>query len=532
MGKRLQHAGGLQRAGALVGQGAYGCTFLPAVPCADKSGKSHPIKPNRIGKVFGRYQSAAEELVFARIVKKIDPQQRLFYYPDESCFANRQDVERELVRGDTCDPMKALPATENKAIELLMPNGGQTLTEYLKTKGLMSRAAMAAILERLFFGVRRLLEAGYVHQDLKTPNIVAFAGPNGGHEVRIIDFGNISSFADFYDSDTNFMMEGHRYFVNPPEYRIPLKLDEVRLQVGSNGTSVKDYATVVAEIFQIETRIVETIAIPDIQASYRVGYVSSVRPQPDYIQHNVMALERFCAMFDGLDYDGRMKVLEGMNAASKADMWSMGTIMILLDRYLIPATQDDAEAVNIYGDMVSGLLQPNPAERMSIDEALRLIRRLKKTGILGSPVQNDHYQAVFRRASPVPAPPTLPLLPTHPVRPVLAVRAVGAVLPVALSKRPLTGIARPIVPMPTRMPKQKVTQVSQSRQSIVASNQPIVNQASKASPTPKTKLSKRLHSSTVRDLRASDIYKQLPVSGKSRFKKDELIRAIVKNAIP
>ena len=532
MGKRRSERGGaLQQAGALMGQGAYGCTFLPAVPCADKSGKAHPIKPNRIGKVFGRYQSAAEELAYARIIKKIDPQQRLFYYPDESCFATRQDVQREL-RGEHCEPMKALPATENRAIELLMPNGGQTLTDYLKTKGLQSRAAMAAILERLFFGVRRLLDAGYVHQDLKTPNIVAFAGPNGGHEVRIIDFGNISSFADFYHSDTNFMMDGHRYFVNPPEYRIPEKLDEVRLQIGSNGTSVKDFDTVVAEIVQIETRILETVAVPDTQALYRVGYVTatSMRPQPDYIQHNVMALERFCAMLDGHgnnDYDGRMKVLEGMNAASKADMWSMGTIMILLDRYLIPAAQDDAEAVNIYVDMVSGLLQPNPAERMSIDEALRLIRRLKKTGILGSPVQNDHYQAVFRRTSPVPAPPALPSLPTHPVR------------PQALSKRPLTGITRPIVPMPTRMPKQMPKQkVTQPSQSIVASNQPGTSKAAKASPsslaspTPKTKLSKRLHSSTVRDLRASDMYKQLAVTGKSRFKKDELIRAIVKNAIP
>jgi hypothetical protein len=288
---------------------------------------------------------------------------------------------------------------------------------------------------------------------------------------------------------------------------------------------VKDYATVVAEVIHLEGELLGTMAIPTTLASYRLGY--SNPQQSDYMQHNVMALERFCAMFDGLDYDGRMKVLEGMNAASKADMWSMGTIMILLDRYLIPAAQDDAEAVNIYVDMVSGLLQPNPAERMSIDEALRLIRRLKKTGILGSPVQNDHYQAVFRRTSPVhspvPAPPALPSLPTHPVR------------PQALSKRPLTGITRPIVPMPTRMPKQMVTQ------SVVASNQPGTSKAAKAtkaspsslaSPTPKTKLSKRLHSSTVRDLRASDMYKQLAVTGKSRFKKDELIRAIVKNAIP
>jgi serine/threonine protein kinase len=509
MAKNNKHA---QWAGALMGQGAYGCTFLPAVPCADKSGKPHPIKPNRIGKVFGRYESAAEELVFARIVKKIDPQQRLFYYPDESCFTTRQDVQRHLVRGETCAPMKALPANENKAVELLMPNGGQTLTDYLKTKGVMSRAAMAAILERLFFGVRRLLEAGYVHQDLKTPNIVAFAGPNGKHEVRIIDFGNISSFADFYHGDTNFMMEGHRYFVNPPEYRIPLKLDDVRLQIGSNGTSIQDFDTVVAKIVQIETRILEIVAIPDIQAAYRVGYTSAVQPQPDYIQHNVMALERFCAMFDGLDYDGRMKVLEGMNAASKADMWSMGTIMILLDRYLIPAAQDDAEAVNIYVDMVSGLLQPNPAERMSIDEALRLIRRLKKTGILGSPVQNDHYHEVFPLV-----PPKNPARVQHPLRP-------------SSSTRPMR------------------TQRQLTPQQIVASNQPHQtrkrnlasqgtqgshgNQASKTSigsPTPKTKLTIRLKSSTVRELRASELYKGLAVPGKSRFKKDELIRAIVKD---
>jgi serine/threonine protein kinase len=493
-----------------MGQGTYGCTFLPAVPCASKSGKPHPIKPNRIGKVFGRYESAAEELAYARTVKKIDPQQRLFYYPDESCFTTRQDVQKELARGEECAPMKALPANQNKAVELLMPNGGQILTDYLKnlkTLGRLSRAAMAGILERLFFGVRRLIEAGYVHQDLKTPNIVAFASPKGEHEVRIIDFGNISSFADFYHSDTNFMMQGHRYFVNPPEYRIPLKLN----------MSGKDYATVVAEVIHLEDELLRTMAIPSTLASYRLGYSHAKGTRSDYTQHNIMALERFIAMFDGRDYDGRMKLLEGMNAASKADMWSMGTIMLILTPYLKAAAQDDAEAVNIYGDMVSGLLQPNPAERMSIDEALRMIRRLKKTGILGSPVQNDHFQAVFRQPSPMPAP--LPLLQTHPAR------------PMTLSKRPLTGITRPIVPMQTRQ-LQLSTQVSQPSQSIVASNQSQTSKANPSSPTPKTKLSKRLQSSTVRDLRASDLYKQLSVSGKSRFKKDELIRAIVNYAMP
>jgi len=518
-----------QNAGALMGQGSYGCTFLPAVPCADKSGKPHPIKPNRIGKVFGLYQSAAEELAYARIVKKIDPQQRLFYYPDEACFSTPSDVQKELASGETCETMKSLPPSQKTAVELLMPNGGQIITEYLNTTfgyGRMPRATMAGILERLFFGVRRLIEAGYVHQDLKMPNIVAFAGPNGSHEVRIIDFGNISSFADFYHGDTNFMMQGHEYFVNPPEYRIPPKLEA--LTASGNSASGKSasgksasgqaklYAAVVTKIKQDEIKQHSVFADSSLLASYRVGYTGT----GDFVPHNVMALERFISAFNGRDYNGRMKVLEGMNGASKSDVWSMGTIMVSLTKYLIPAANDDAEAVNIYSDMVSGLLQPNPAERMSIGEALRMIKRLKRTGVLGSPVQNDHFQAVFQPS------PSLPL-PTHPARP--------------MTQRPMT--QRPMTqrqmtqrqmtqrPMTKRLP----TQTAPS-QSVVASNKPNVTltptNANQPSPTPKTKLSRRLYGSTVRDLRASDLYKQLAITGKSRFKKDELIRAIVKNVLP
>jgi hypothetical protein len=85
------------------------------------------------------------------------------------------------------------------------------------------------------------------------------------------------------------------------------------------------------------------------------------------------------------------------------------------------------------------------------------------------------------------------------------------------------------------MTKRLPTQTAPS-QSVVASNKPNVTltptNANQPSPTPKTKLSRRLYGSTVRDLRASDLYKQLGITGKSRFKKDELIRAIVKNVLP
>jgi len=453
------------------------------------SGKPHAIKPNRVGKVFSHNQSAAEELAFAKIVQKIDPQQKLFYYPNEMCFATRQDIQKELARGQSCNNMKSLPAKQNSAIQLIMPNGGQILTGYLKTtfgEGRMSRATMATILERLFFGVRRLLEVGYVHQDLKTPNIVAFAGPNGSHEVRIIDFGTISTFDDFYHSDTNFMMEGHEYYVNPPEYRIPKMIENF------------DYATAVSNIKALEKTLMESLDDPDTLASYRLGYSATGTPGHEFVKHNVKALERLIAAFSpSRDYDDHMKVLEDMKAANKADLWSMGTIMLRLTSFLMPAKNDDAEAVQIYNEMVHGLLQPNPVDRMSIAVALRMIKRLKKTGVLGSPVQNEHFHAVFPVQTPSIPPPTRP-------RPTLSKRLVA--------KRPSTQ---------SRQSKQ--TEATQATQAA---------QATHVSPTPRTKLTQRLSSSTVRDLRASELYKKLAVTGKSRFKKDELISAMMKSALP
>ena len=375
-----------QCAGAFMGQGASGCTFLPAVSCTDMSGKSKAIKPNRIGKVFGSSETAAEELTFAKVIKKIDPQQRIFYYPDELCLASVQDVQKEL-QGQSCSTLGYLPADE-KAVQLLMPNGGQTITDYLEAtfgQGRMSRATMAAVLERIFIGVQRLIDAGYVHQDLKTPNIVAFAGPNGKHEVRIIDFGLIVSFANFYHSSTNFMMEGHDYYVSPPEYRIPLKLK-------TDYTHEGMFASIVKKIKEAETEFHTTGLIdPQILKSYRIGYTGN----DDFVKQNVVDLERFIAEFDGRDYDGRMRVLERMNAASKSDLWSVGNIMLKLAVYLLPAADDDIEAVKLYNQLVSGLLHPNPAERITITEALRFVKKLKKTGIQGSPAQNEHFHKIF-----------------------------------------------------------------------------------------------------------------------------------------
>ena len=357
--------------GDLIGQGTYGCAFTPMVPCAD--GKRRGIPSKYIGKVFADAENAEEELEYAAILRKIDPQSKMFYYPNDTCDVKVGDV-RAQKDASKCELIDRHLLANDTLVQLILPHGGTTLHDFLKVlypRATLPCADMIHMFERLFYGLKQLTLHKYVHQDIKTPNIVAAQGA-----IRLIDFGTLVSFRDFYKYEDNFMMQDHNYHVNGPEYRLmsePTNFS-VRSFIANENDLYKQYG----------------------------GFVAVHRA----------ALQSFATLCNGKTRAERFDLLRSWNAAAKADIFSLGIVIVSVLSHL--SENDIPEASSLFAKLLTGMTHPNPKDRMGIDDALRYVRRIKKyskytgkvpTKLGSSSIQAKHFQEIFKQSHVSPKAP-------------------------------------------------------------------------------------------------------------------------------
>ena len=332
--------------GAFVGEGTYGCTFSPAVACTD--GRT---LANKLGKVFANASSANDEFASVEVLRRIDPKQKLFIYPNETCDVKRGTMAAEP-RGEKCAFAKDDPRDTLK--QLLMAYGGITAHEFITSyipKYTLSRATILHIVEHAFYAVKQLIKAEFVHQDIKTVNMVIMPGsnPNRFYEVKLIDFGTLISFDKFANFNKNILL-GETYFLSPPEYRIMGRL--LRISPESELTA--------------EQKLLETAVQKKTYTSANIfsdAYVASLKKLNDELM--------------GKNKPNRLRAFNAMNVANKSDIYSLGVMLLMLEQYAKPIIDDEPEVVPLFHELVRGCMMPHPHDRWSIDQAINAIRKLK-----------------------------------------------------------------------------------------------------------------------------------------------------------
>jgi hypothetical protein len=381
-----------RKGGAFVGEGTYGCTFSPPVPCTD----GRPLA-NKLGKVFRDPMSANKEFASVEVLRKIDPKQKLFIYPNESCDVTRGVMASEP-RADEC-AFANKDDTRDTLKQLLMDYGGITASQFFKeynTRATFSRASIVHIMEHAFYAVKQLILAKYVHQDIKTSNMVVLPGtnPNRHYEVKLIDFGTLVPFDKFANFNHNHLL-GQSYFLSPPEYRVMGKI--LKLSPKSD---------VIAEYKLIETAVEsQTIGEADI---FNPAYFDS--------------LQKLNKELMGKNKANRLMAFKAMNVADKSDIYSVGVMLLMLAQYAKPIADEDPKALALFIELIQGCMMPHPHDRWNIDQAIKAVRKLKalstynphqkvtKTATaqkLYDIRQSKYYQEIFRKSpSAAPAPPT------------------------------------------------------------------------------------------------------------------------------
>jgi serine/threonine protein kinase len=365
-----------------ISSGTFGAAFVPAFPCSNGQ-----MYNKYIGKVFFSSRDADKEWNITQLLKRVEAgtSQKYFTYPkyqckiDFKCPANGTS-EEQLSRAE----MRLFNVFNEKIVALItgpikypaqltqhiMEYSGYTLSTYInkyyKTEHSLSRAEFIHILENLFYAIKRLNDLGYVHQDIKPQNIVL----TNTKRLRVIDFGLTISVDDYSDKTKNMMLRVAYHRVSPPENYLYNALYR-------------------------DKNIKYTSLLDTIWEGYDFGkeWYKELESPTNNIETDRF-IQTLLSIQENLNVVDRTKALSNFwkenRLAYKSDTYSIGTAIhrILADGLyldngsnvdlLIPSDDDNPEAVELFKRLMSGILAINPLHRLDINEAIVLVKQIKK----------------------------------------------------------------------------------------------------------------------------------------------------------
>lgn len=348
-----------KKGGAIIGKGAYGCVFKPAIKCKD----TDPPQ-GHIGKVSFSDASHDHEASIGRTLSKIDRNQDYFIYPvDVRCFVARDDVMANDPH-DRCG-FRASPRRDTYG-QLIMPYGGVTLAEYLKSLPMkLDRKSLLRILYGMLKAVKVLVDARLVHQDIKPYNIVI----DEKQVTRLIDFGTMTKAHVLHNSS----LLGVDYYLNGPEYRI------------------KIYDTA-EDLYKAQKKnITQWCRHTDWKADGMEAYDEAhSRSLHEYFARCKSSPSNF------------------MNAPT-ADVYSLGVLIMMLNPVLVPAGLERPGIVKKFNSLVYDMLTPDPFKRITIDKVLADVDDILQTpSRTPSPVSKDDGKKLRFPRPPSKTPPVKP----------------------------------------------------------------------------------------------------------------------------
>ena len=205
---------------SIIGQGAYGCVYRPALACEGNTGP----RQGEVSKLVSK-KNVEEEYASYNILRAIDPGRELYAYPVELCpfhaasqtpeslntlltpeekaaltpnplIATRNNYERiEAIKSSYRRQGKKCAITNvNEGSVIQMPDAGSTFNQLKLNKS--DVYGFFEGFENVLQGVKVLHEAGYFHHDIKPDNIlIQRAGSSAKFKFRLADFGSMRSLA-------------------------------------------------------------------------------------------------------------------------------------------------------------------------------------------------------------------------------------------------------------------------------------------------------------------------------------------------
>ena len=316
------------RGGALLGQGAYACTFDPAPPCAGGRVFKEIDGQKAVGKFTA--EDIDSELAIGKAIMSLPLASQYFALPTASCMAGdpSQDPDAKGCR------VLSEADKGTKFSLLLMPAAGRQLLRWAT-----DLQRLAANFERIF---RHLLEgmviyqqAGYIHNDIHMGNVLV----DERGVSRYIDFGLGFRLNDIQVWDDTNM--GRRF---RPKYgwQAP-ELHARRMQW--NGVWLVDGLKQLQQLNREYVRMEE------------------------YFPGRARALEALKSFGEAAPKDDGEFI---RTYAKKFDSWRIGLCMFMLWEDLMHGLVS-LQNISTIRRAISGLTDFDPRNRLTAGEALRML---------------------------------------------------------------------------------------------------------------------------------------------------------------
>lgn len=330
----------------ILGEGSFGCVLKPAPKCVGKERRFRASKGDEVtvSKVFERKKDYTQEVAASKKVAKVDPSGSHILVPTSHCETTYGNVATHPAAND-CEIVQdmrfAPPST--KMYQIKMPYGGQRYDKYIKTNAVKLGDFIRQIIHVLE-GVQKLQKNRTCHQDLKASNLLI----SSQGKVMIIDYSLMLPYEQVY-SKKNLHRLRHSYFPYPPEYKI-FYLVYKHICDGKSCEHllpqiIKNFAHYGSDRMQL---------MKELHGDFH-KFVATFY---SYVVKNKEKLEQVFLPF-----------------AKKMDVYSVGTIMMDMDKYIIKVGAS-ASQVQAYYRVMAELTMIDPRKRISVTQAIKKLKAI------------------------------------------------------------------------------------------------------------------------------------------------------------
>ena len=201
----------LQEGGKYIYEGSYGCAFNPALPCA-KTGKRKGI-----GKLFNNITDFKTEEKIQKFIKKIDPNHEATIPFYGSCRADLEKTSK-ADQVNKCNIVNEYSVSKKSLNQLMFKFGGDDLDiimNNIKNNSKYKKINFDTIISLLLPLIKcivKIANRGYIHSDIKPPNILYSIRSN---KLYLIDFGLLQKQYTITQSSSTLSF---KYLYYPPEF--------------------------------------------------------------------------------------------------------------------------------------------------------------------------------------------------------------------------------------------------------------------------------------------------------------------------
>lgn len=282
--------------GRIIGQGAYGCVYQPALACEGNI----VTRDGQVSKLVSK-KNMDEEYASHDILRNIDPGRELYAYPLEKCDF-KAHIQDQNTRNTLLTPSEKQNLARNPLIEFF-PNhqriNASKVKYRRKGKCAITNADQGAIIqmadagstynelsltksdvygffqgfENILQAVKTLHEAGYFHHDIKPVNIL-IQKKGQGFKFRLADFGSMRSLSkslELYKKGEKVNNTYHSPYPYWPLYTVFLHYDTRPIVHLLNGISKHGKYLVLEEKNEIDKVINFNSTLASELAGYHVA---------------------------------------------------------------------------------------------------------------------------------------------------------------------------------------------------------------------------------------------------------------------